>query len=535
MDNKIINSQSSFTISINLLLDRIDTENTKQLANIVYLFVAFHFLLWFSVGFFSQRAPHWDNVEELVWSQHLAWGYFKHPPFATWVVHFFVSIFGRHFWVTYLVGQLSVALMLLVVWRVGLLLTTPIRAAASVILTSLVLYHNVWGIVANHNTLQLLPISLLLWSTLIAVRQPKWWRWAVVGGIAAVCILTKYSAAIWIAALGVWMVSDQRMHRLKPWIGVALAALIVMVALIPHVQWLMREGYQTLKYLENQTHQHSNYFFLSGRFLTSQAGRILPLLIAWGLLYLTFRKASLKNQANTYPITYSKSSDTFAVPSEWRFISMMTFLPLILTLLAGALMMNLRANWGTTFFILAGLFATRWLPLFNEKILFQSVLKYGIAINLLIACAMMLSNGWLVDIAGRTSRVNFPTLEFVKKIDQIWSDEMGEEPLRLVAAETWLAGIVSVKSRYHPMAYLYGRRIQAPWVTEKMIHDCGVLLLLDRRLENNRRPPPDVVEMMQSATHKGKIKIPWTRRSTGPMLSVEWGIVEPTAKGLCKF
>ena len=355
------------------------------------------------------------------------------------------------------------------------------------------------------------------------------------GGIAAICMLTKYSAAIWIAALGLWMVSDQRMHRLKPWIGVALAALIVMLAFLPHVQWMMREGYQTLKYLENQTQQHSNYFLLACRFLTSQAGRLLPLFIAWGLLFLTYKRYCLKMHANAYSISQANHINaTFPVPSEWRFISIMTFLPLILALLAGAFMMNLRANWGTTFFILSGLLATRWLPVFNEKILFQSVVKYGLAINLLIACAMMVSNGWLVDITGRTSRVNFPTLEFANKIDQIWSDEMGDQPLRLVAAETWLAGVTSVKSRYHPTAYLYGRRAQAPWVTEKMIQDCGLLLLLDRRTERIRPPPPAVVELMRSATYKGVIEIPWSRRKSGPMLSVEWGIVEPKARGLCK-
>lgn len=535
MDKKITKNQSSFIISIGRLLDRIDTGNAKQLANIVYLFIAFHFFLWFSVGFFSQRAPHWDNVEALVWSQHLAWGYFKHPPFATWIVHFFVTVFGRYFWVTYLVGQLSVALMLLVAWRVALLLTTPMRAAASVVLTSLVIYHNVWGIVANHNTLQLLPVSLLLWSTLVAVRQPQWWRWALVGVIAAICMLTKYSAVIWIAALGLWMVGDQRMHRLKPWIGIALAALIVMVAFIPHVQWMMREGYQTLKYLENQTQQHTNYFFLVGRFLISQVGRLSPLLIAWGLLYVTFKRYRLKNHASRYSNAHANLGATFAVPSEWRFISMMTWLPLILALLAGAFMMNLRVNWGTTFFIFSGLFAIRWLPVFDEKILFQSVLKYSLVINLLIACGMVISNGWLVDITGRTSRVNFPTYEFTKKIDQVWSESMGDQPLRLVAAETWLAGIASVKSRYHPTAFLYGRRARSPWVTEKMIHDCGVLLLLDRRTEKNRLPPPNVVEMMKSATYKGTIEIPWSRRKSGPMLTVEWGIVEPIAKGLCKI
>ncbi len=524
MDNIKIKRQSNF---LHRYLEKIDPTDSKQLTNIVYVYVAGFFLLWFSIGIFTQNAPHWDNVEALVWSEHLQWGYFKHPPFATWIVHFFVSVFGRSFWVTYLAAQLSVALMLLVVWRISLLVTTPGRALIAVILTSLIIYHNVWGIVANHNTFQLLPVALLLWGTLLAVRDPRWWRWGLVGLVAAVCLLTKYSAAIWFAVLGIWMVLEPRMHRIKPWLGVLLAVLIGLLAVAPHIEWLMREGYQTLKYLENQTHQKANYFSLAGRFLLSQLGRTLPVFIALIALYLSCRKHVVRSQIC--------SLGAELLPREWRFICLMTVGPLLLALVAGMFMMNLRANWGTTLFILAGLCATRWLPALNEKLLIQTVIKIGVAINLTLAAWMAVSNSYLVDALGRTSRVNFPVNQYVSQIDKIWFDSMGaEQPLRIIAGETWLAGIVSVKSTYHPSAFLYGRKIQAPWISEQTIRDCGVLLIVDRRGTKNRPPPPAVLEMMKSAAHAGKIDIPWSRRSTGPQLSLDWGIIEPVAKGLCK-
>jgi hypothetical protein len=440
-------------------------------------------------------------------------------------VHCFVAIFGKSFWATYLAGQLTVALTLLVSWRISLLLTTPARAASAVILTSLVIYHNVWGIVSNHNTLQLLPIALLLWASLLAVRQPQWWRWGLVGLIAAVCVLTKYSALIWLAVLGLWMISDRRMYRPKPWIGVAFAALIALLAISPHVEWLIREGYQTLKYLENQTKEHTSYLSMLGRFLLSQMGRISPLCIAFGILYWSLRRDRLKQPLASLP--------TPLIPNEWRFICVMTCGPLLLTLISGAYMMNLRANWGTTFFILSGLFAIRWLTVIDERKLIESVLKLGLIINLLLALWMAFTNGFLVDMIDRTSRVNFPTLEFAKQVDKTWMDSMGDQPLKLVAAETWLAGVTSVQSKFHPVAYLYGRRAQAPWVTEKMIHDCGVLLLVDRRESKKRRPAPEILQMMQTATHRGTFEIVWSRRPTGPMLNIEWSIIEPLEKGRC--
>ena len=80
------------------LLERIDFHNPRHLARLTLAFIALHTVAWLLMAAISQRAPHWDNIEELVWIQSPDWGYSKHPPFSTWWIWLWAQVFGRNFW-----------------------------------------------------------------------------------------------------------------------------------------------------------------------------------------------------------------------------------------------------------------------------------------------------------------------------------------------------------------------------------------------------------------------------------------------------
>ena len=198
----------------------IDPANPRHMGRVTLAFLLLHLLLWTLLPGISHRAPPWDNIEQLVWTQSLQWGYYKHPPAPTWWMYAWTELLGRQVWVTFFAAQLSVVGMLWCVWRMALVITTPLRAFVAVVLTSLVAYHSLRGIMANHNTLQLLPVGLLLWAVLAAVRTPgarRWLQWALVGAAAALTLLSKYSALVWFAVIGVWLLQDARMRSGRAW------------------------------------------------------------------------------------------------------------------------------------------------------------------------------------------------------------------------------------------------------------------------------------------------------------------------------
>ena len=194
-------------------------------------------------------------------------------------------------------------------------------------------------------------------------------------------------------------------------------------------------------------------------------------------------------------------------------------------------MISLHANWATTFYVMLGVWAVRWAPRVDGAKLARSVLTVGIVVDLLMVAGVSLSNGLLVDLIKRTSRSNFPAIELAAEMDKLW-DSRFASPLKVVIGETWIAGVTSVKSHHQPYVLQYGIASESPWVSEKMIDDCGALIVVDRR--ETEKPPNDNVDAyLARATQRGTIDIPWNRFKATPALTVEWALIEPRNPGAC--
>jgi len=503
----------------------LDLESRRDMGRLTLGFLAFHLLLWTLLATISHRAPPWDNIEQLVWMQSLEWGYYKHPPFPTWWVHFWTLLLGRSIWVTFFAAQLNVVMMLWFVWRIALLVASPLRAFSATVMTSLLVYHGVHGIMANHNTLQLMPVGLLLWCTLLAVRDGRWWRWALAGAAAALCLLAKYSALIWLVVLAAWLLAEPRMRSWRAWGGPLIAVAVMAVLVGPHVEWLLREGAPTLGYVDKAVHGENDAVNLGhwarlGNFIVIQLLRALPMLLGLGALYLMLRKDGREAVAQR------------PARPEWRFVSFMAVGPFVLTSLLGVAGVRLGSAWAATFFILLGVFALRWIPQVSAPRLAKATLAVGLAMELLLASGMAIGSGWLVDLSARPARSNFPALRLGRELDAIWAQRMPGLPLRVVVGETWLAGNVSVRSRHQPMVYIDANPAKSPWIHAAMLRDCGALLVVDRRDLANPLDPR-VSDLLAQAGSSGELQIPWTRRETGPQLEVEWAILAPQRAGAC--
>ncbi|MBB4842040.1 4-amino-4-deoxy-L-arabinose transferase-like glycosyltransferase [Paucibacter oligotrophus] len=527
---------------------RLDTRDAAQMQWLTLAFLAFHLILWTALATLSHRAPPWDNTEQLVWMQSLEWGYYKHPPFPTWWVHGWTELLGRKMWVTFFAAQLSVVLMQFFIWRIALMVTTPVRAFASVVLSSLLVYHGIHGIMANHNTLQLMPVGLLLWLTLGAVRaqggagqQQPWWRWALVGVAAALCLLSKYSALVWLAVIGLWLAQDRRMWHWRAWVGVALALAVCALLVSPHISWLLQEGSPGLGYAGKamqgkNDHDNLGHWARLANFWVVQLGRVLPLLLGLGALLLLLKRALHKAQLQAQ--LQAQPAELDACPStspEWRFVLFMGLGPMLLTTLLGAFGIRLGSAWAATYFVMAGVLALLWLPSkpgLSGALLLRSVLWVGVVAELVLALGMAFGAGWLADMGGRGARSNFPAARLARQLDAVWLQH-AKTPLRVVVGETWLAGNVSVRSRFQPLVYLDADPQKSPWIKPHMLDDCGALVLVDGR-DLAQPLLPAVQALIDRAEARGFVKLHWTRiANRGPQLEVMWAYLPARNPAAC--
>lgn len=503
------------------LVSQIDPNDSRQLARITLGYIAFHAVFWAMLAIVSYTAPHKDNVEELFWMQSFGWGYPKFGPISTWWVHAWAAVFGRSFWMTYISGQANVALMLLVVWRISLLCVSPARALIAVVLTSLIVYHNINGLQVSSNLLQLLPTALFIWAMLLAVRSPQWWRWALVGVTAAVCMLTKYSAGIWFAVMGLWLLQDARIRSRRVIVGILVAMLAGVIALIPHIEWMIRENAPTLQYMRKQVGGEVNHLARVVSFLASQFGKLSPLLIALLVLRVGF-KDKADRSVTALPMTQN---------SEWRLISFAALGPVLLTSLLGTVFITLNANWATAFFVMFGLYALRWVPAIDSALTLRRVLVVGLSLNVLMAVGMALYYGVIADALGKVSRANYPATRLANTLDNIW-DEQKLGPMKIVIGETWTAGTVSVASKYQPLVLPYGLYSQTKAVTAELVQRCGALVVLDL-VEMRNRVSPEMQSFLSRANQQGSFELYWNRYKKIHPIKIDWAIIEPAQKGGC--
>lgn len=515
----------------------IDPQNARHMAWLTLGFLGLHLLLWTLLPAISHRAPPWDNIEQLVWTQSLEWGYYKHPPAPTWWMYFWTELLGRSVGVTFFAAQLSVVCMLACVWRITLALTTPVRAFAAVVLTSLVAYHGLRGIMANHNTLQLMPVGLLLWAVLGAVRatsvhgRRRWVLWALAGAAAALCMLSKYSAVIWFAAIGLWLLPDARMRSLRAWGPVLLAGAVCLLLLAPHIAWMADAGFSTLRYAQQSveggappvsgaadaapSHWSDLWFFT-----LAQIVRVVPALLGLALLRWGLRRAAPMQAAPVQATLIDES----------RFVWILGLAPLAITLLLGVAGVHLASSWATTFFVLFGVLLLRWVPAVEPARLLKVALIVGVAAEVVLAGGLALGRGPLVDHLGRAARSNFPAPAMARELDRAWQAH-ATTPLRVIAGETWLSGNVSIHLPSHPLVFIDAERSHSPWITADLLARCDLLVLIDRS-PDAAAPGPQTEQLMAQARFHGTTRVPWTSRPQGPELTVDWGIV-PASQPSC--
>src|SRR5690606_6726235 len=123
-------------------------------------------------------------------------GYYKHPPLPSWFMLGFIAFFGKPVWLPFFAGEIFSALALWFVFLLGCEFTTPRRSFIAMLMASAIVYFSLRGTIYNHNTVQLWSIAASTWLFYRALRYRALSSWVWLGVVAALAMLTKYSALI---------------------------------------------------------------------------------------------------------------------------------------------------------------------------------------------------------------------------------------------------------------------------------------------------------------------------------------------------
>jgi 4-amino-4-deoxy-L-arabinose transferase-like glycosyltransferase len=223
-----------------------------------------------------------DEAHYYDWSRHLDWSYYSKGPLVAFLIRGGCELAGN--WSQQHTGNLTFAIrlpavlcgsLLLVslyiltvqVYRreclalavVGTALTLPLIAVGSSLMTIDAPFACCWG-----------------WALVLgyqAVFRSSRWAWPVLGLVVGLGVLAKYTMALWLLSLGMFLVATPQHRRLLLRPGVWAMGAVAALCCLPILIWNLQHDWVTLRHVgglagagESGIHWGGPFIYLGGQF-----------------------------------------------------------------------------------------------------------------------------------------------------------------------------------------------------------------------------------------------------------------------------
>ena len=225
-------------------------EHTWVIPAVVTLLYGLLWSIFASIS--SGNGPHIDSLEAYAWGREFFFGYYKHPPFWAWISGFWFSIFPKTDWSFFFLSELNGGLGLLGAWAVmGRFGNRRIQLLGTLLLLLTPFYQfNAQRFNANTVLLSIWP-----WTIYFFIRSIETNRilYALLCGLLAGCaMLSKYFGLV---LIGTCFIASLTHHNRQQYFRSAapyLSGLMAAAVFLPHMLWLIRDGFQPLIYLSTR-------------------------------------------------------------------------------------------------------------------------------------------------------------------------------------------------------------------------------------------------------------------------------------------
>ncbi len=455
-----------------------------------------------------------DSVEQLLWSSSFELGYYKHPPFPTWLTIVFTSVFGKSAPSLFLLSALTMFVALWFVWKTAAQMLPHLPALLATALVSTCTYFTVRSLMFNHNTVQLAAVAAAVYYFIKALDTMQFRYWALFAVVCAIGFLSKYSMLIHFAAFACYLLVSRQLFQKAILLRLCFAALIFACLVAPHMVWLSYTPVNPISYAKaliaplEQVNRWSNL----SSFVSIQMVRLLPLLICAGIVrYLLLRKTTVKPK---YTVFNSMTKD-----AKHFVLTLALFPVLSVVILATVFNFNLVTHWATTFFVLFGILCLGMIPNIHFNRDKNKVAILFITIQVVSALLYGIARGPVANNLGRDGRSTYPAKPLAEEVDFIWRHN-SQYPLKLIISDLWTGGNMSTQLPSKPLVLIENRFEYSPWVKPEILLDCDYLVLFNK----NEAGSQQIAQIMNEMQLVGTFEQPWTKKLSGAYVTIQWGI-----------
>ncbi len=409
----------------------------------------------------SGRGLHGDSLEAYAWGREFVFGYYKHPPFWSWVAGAWFTIMPKTNWSFWFLSELNGALGLAGAWALIGRFTGRRMQMLGILLLMLTPFYQFNAQRFNANTILL---SIWPWTLYFFVRSLETralFHACVCGLLAGLAVLSKYFGVILIATC---FLASLTHHDAKAYYRSAtpyVSALVAFLVFTPHLAWLFRDGFQPFIYLAARIdfadRAISNRYFEF--VLANAAFFILPAAV---LLAARWRGGR----------------ETIDPPVAQRhgrsFLNVLTFTPFVLTLVSATIgHAALGVPFAVPIFALIPL--SLMLAIAPAVSLAKLYARVGVAT---LAAACLIAAPFLPGLYLRMDEKHYsePRDEIADEAMAIWAEKT-HAPLRFVGGVRDYAMAVTFRSRDNVSEFNNFNFRWSPWVTPWALADKGLLII----------------------------------------------------------
>ena len=385
-------------------------------------------------------ALRWDEAEQTLWSQHLAWGYGMQPPLYTWLQWGFNAVLGPSVLSLAVLKHVLLALTYLFMGLAARALLPPRTvwwAAASMVMLPPLGWSSLHD---QTHTVLVTAVTAGTWWVLVGlVRSPRPARYALLGLMLALGMLSKYNFALFAAALGLAALGVPAVRQVLLARGLWITAAVALVLVAPHALWLAGHWHETARAITAKMELQPRGGLLGG--LDELALTLLETLLPWALLAAwAFRGAWLRRPP---------AGALAAVPWAWPLLA--RYLALVLAAFVGMVVLGgvteFKEHWMQPVFCvlpLAAFVARPQLESAPGGARFTGAVL-GVALLFFLATA---AYPWVAGWRGRPGELNQPIRALVQQLRAAGYDGRGP----IVAADHMLAGALRTRFPAAPAA-----------------------------------------------------------------------------------
>ena len=486
-----------------------------------FLLLVGYFIIWSIAPAFLASSVPLDVSEGINWGSEWQWGYYKHPPFSSWILYSFYHLFGHIG--PYLLSQLYVLLTLVLVYQLGKKVWSQETALLGSALTLGVTYYVYPSLEFNHNIAQFpiwVGLYLAFYNALTRNRLTDWVLLGVLGGIG---MLTKYTVVFLLIPMALYLVLSKQWVLLKqprPW----LAAFIMLAIFAPHLYWLIQNDWLPLSYANGRSQEGSTLasrlqrHFSGIGFMAAQLVAHIPL-----LLMLIFNRRRL----------FSVYSYRYNLPSGAALLWYLWAAPLlVMMVLSLGFGVGLRDMWGMPMWGLSGLLAASFIVPATQAVATIKLRRALIVWLTLATVLTMVYVGFGDKIRHKPSRMQWPEQALAAQAQETWQT-LSHCPLDSVSGDRWLGALVAMNSGF-PSQMISGPASHSPWMTSTRLQENGTLVMWqdDNEVELPLLNELTVVAPSSVTTglirHQGQWRLAWRDGNAEKPLIVNWVAYTPT-------